>query len=377
MLKYLFACLVSLAFSAAPSSASATHKSWLLKSPGTGCVFNSPNSSEEHAAASWNYSTSSRFITCPVAIAGRWGNSDVTPNVVGYNDPGWARAMSANIYVLNGKPGTGLSCTLRARLGTGSQQDFLFFSRTVTTTVGGESTLALAKSSSWGPGTLETNEALPVRSMDFECNIPGVGSSGPSGVFAHKVRLCQHKVNCDDEEGANNHELNVRSKQGPGVTSWGENFVQTHGIECGSTSDLVERSETGITNTDTTPRWITCPISPPADDSAEHNDRNITALKVFYAGTAAPNCQQNQTCPDCVLVWRDRASGNAVFTSNQFPWKNDQYTPGYLRLPGPTEAAQINLAQEDSIVVRCLVPAGQTLKGITAKLSVTAVSQAD
>jgi hypothetical protein len=338
-----------------PRSAHAVHKSWIIRNNGAQCAFDTPNASLDnyYGYALYNSATYSRTVGCPLALSARWGST--TPAI---SIPRWAGAHAANIYVKNGKPGTAVSCTTRALLASG----VIRYSRTASTTAGGDQILTTAYGSfnsagqdeggQWG-GTLETYETDTVRSMYFECSLPG----NQSAVWGYKVRICQDfspgRTDCGTPDNGEGYTF-------PG--QGGSDIIQTSGIECYSESNEVSRGYSGIVNSNAGYASVYCPLTLPADDTKEA----VTTL--YYVNVEYKPAVANQY-PICQVVWRDRhgqGAGTAVqhwsdtFDHSDF---NNYVSIGNLLVRLPVGAA-----------VYCDLPPGMTLQGITSKVGVSPVS---
>lgn len=335
-----------------PNRAHAVHKAWLLKNSGLQCAFSTPNPDLDnyYGAALANGSSNSRSVICPIALAGRWGSSNpvVAP-------PLWGGAYAANIYLLNNKPGTAVSCTVRARLGSGS----IRYSRTVSTTAGGAIHLTPGFSGDWG-GTLETYETDTLRSMDFDCSLPGNYST----VYGYRVRICQNLsdgVDCGDPSTPNGEAFSIPYYAG---LEW----VQTSGSECMVWSNNNwERGHFGGKNVSTNSGdWVSvyCPITPPAEDTNE-STRSIDTVAVYYK----PG--QGGTIPVCQATWTDRWASVDPYTPQEY------WSTSFAQASFPTRlerTADIQVRLDVGMAVYCDVPPGATIQGVTTRLGVAPVS---
>ncbi|HEY8946360.1 MAG TPA: hypothetical protein VIM73_19045 [Polyangiaceae bacterium] len=342
------AILFAFAALAAPWDARAIHKNWLMKNSGSECGFNTPNNVYDnyYAYTLYNGASYSRGVSCPIALSGRWGAGASSPI------KRWAGAWAANIYVVNNQPGTSFSCSVRASLASGA----LHYSRSVSTTLGGDRRLTPGYSGDWG-GTLEGVETNDVSYMDFNCTVPGNGS----GVYGYRVRICQHTSSsysdCWDTSANNsNGELSVKP------TAQGRNWVQTSGIECKTTDNgALQRGHEGIKNTGTDYISASCPIVPPADDTFESN-RNVSAIAVYY------KTAQSGVFPICQLHWHDRFDNltyGQSFVSGAFTYQSS---------PDRVVLNTTNVRLDVGMAVNCDLPPGMTLQGITTDLTVSDVS---
>jgi hypothetical protein len=337
--------LFAFAVVCAPRNAEAVHKNWVLENAGSECTFTSPNPSfdnySEHSL--YNGSTSSRNVSCPVALSARWGAANAPI-------PRWAAAWAANVYVKNQQPGTAFSCTARARLAS----NVIRFSRSVSTSAGGDVRLTPAFSDDWGGG-LEAAETDIVRSMDFSCNVP----PNYSGIYGYRVRICQNTGNatCWNQVAADTAgESTITTTEQVG-TDW----VQTSGIQCMAPgNNQVTRGFGGLTNNSSGFATVLCPIVPPADDTNE-SMHDVVEMMVHFSPA------QINVFPTCQLFWRDRQGSlgiekvSAAFTNKDL-W-------GRVGLHGPLDV-RLDLA----LAVSCDLPAGMTLQGITARIEVADVS---
>lgn len=338
--------------------ASATHKSWQLKNSGSQCFFTSYSTSAPPAGAMniANETSSARYAVCPVTLAGRWGSSANAVTSV----PLWAVTMSAKAMVVNNNTnGSVFDCYVRARLSTES----IYYSSSATTTTVGAKFLTVAANNQWG-GTLEAAQSNALRSMDFDCRIPGVPVNGsPSYIDAYQVKICQNSAICNDDRSS--HE----GYPSGGVSFDNQyNFVQTSGFEC-TVGDYHEannfhRGPTGITNDATYGSGVFCPITQPSDDSFYH-DRQIEQATVHYA---SPN--GNTPIPSCSI---QALSYSGSFFPLQFTGSGEFTSDGSNTVVQPGFTA-VHVGKDVSLGVWCNVQAGQTIKGVTARLSETTIS---
>jgi hypothetical protein len=244
------------------SPAHATHKNWQLKNTGSQCFFTSYSTSEPPSGALeiHNTTSSARYAVCPVTLAGRWGSSANSS----FSVPRWAATLSAKASIVNNNTnGSVFDCYVRTRLSTES----IYFSSGASTTTTGSKFLIVASNNQWG-GTLEAAQGNDVRSMDFDCRIPGVPTNGSSSyIDAYQVKICQLSATCDDGS-APSHE------GGPadGIDFDNQyNYVQTSGIECMvddyHEANNVQRGYAGITNTAAYGIGVFCPLTQPSGDS--------------------------------------------------------------------------------------------------------------
>jgi hypothetical protein len=332
----------------APRSAHAVHKSWIIRNDGAQCAFDSPNTSLDnyYGYALYNSATYSRTVGCPLALSGRWGST--TPAV---SIPRWAGAHAANIYVNNNKPGTAVSCTTRALLASGVTR----YSKTASTTAGGDQILTTASGGQWG-GTLETYDTDTVRSMYFECSLPG----NQSAVWGYRVRICQHTVvgtaDCGTADNGENYT----------TSDDGADYIQTSGIECYSESNEVSRGYTGLVNSNAGYASVYCPLTLPADDTNE-------AFSTMYYVTVDYKPAVNNQYPICQLNWRDRSSYNAGSGDG----RGDEYWSSaffHTDFTNYVSRSNIDMRLPVGAAVYCDLPPGMTLQGVTANVGVAPVS---
>ena len=360
--KALFVLAAVLSLVALASPASATHKNWQLKNTGSQCHFTSYTTSEPPAAdmSLNNYTSQPRFAVCPVTLAGRWGSSANPVNAV----PRWAAAMSAKVIIAhNNTAGLNFDCTLRARLAT----EALYYSATAFTNTTGSQALNVATNSQWG-GTLEAQQLHTVRSMDFYCFIPPQEANGSASyIDAYQVKICQVGQSCNDN--------NAPTHEGPAqeIVSTGHyNHVQTSGFEC-TVGDYHEannfqRGYVGIKNAASYSIGVFCPITQPSDDSGFH-DRLIFDAKVHYSSPTA-----NTPIPTCQL--RARSWGGNLFPLQGYD--SSLFTAGSGADAGtvvqPQQQNGLAVHKDLSMGIWCGVQPGQTIKGVTARLSQTEIN---
>jgi len=329
----------------APRTAHAVHKSWVIRNDGSHCAFSTPDPALDNY---WQYSllngaSYTRTVGCPFALSARWGSTSPSVSL-----PLWAGAWAANIYVDNGTPGTALTCTTRALLASGITR----YSRSVSTTSGGEQRLTTALAGDWG-GNLETYETDTVRSMYFDCSLPAY-----STVYGHKVRICQRLGGANDcgLTGADGHgENTVR-------TNSGADYIQVSGIECTTfNNNEVSRTHSGFVNSSVGYSSVTCPLTLPADDTNE-------AIGTMYSVSVHYKPQVSNQYPNCWLNWRDR-HGRFDGTAED-KWSNE-FTSSVF---GYVYATNISTRLPVGAGIFCFVPPGMTIQGITAQVGVSEVS---
>jgi hypothetical protein len=350
--KVLLQLAVTISIWLGSQDALAVHKNWLLKNGGGQCAFAVPSGTDDDTADAflWNNSSLPRFASCPLALSARWGSSSPSVSV-----PRWAGAWAANVYVNNQQPGENFHCTARARLGSGSDLNALFYSRAVGTTLEGDQRLRIASAGDWG-NVLETNDSKTIRSLDFECRVPGNSSS----IYGYKVRICHVTSGTDCQDPGVDEESNHAH---PSATETGMDWVQTSGIECTAqgASPLIERGDFGI-RANGSGGGVFCPIVPAADDTWEVH-RTLQRVTVHYVG--GPGWLM------CQLLWRDRypfPSGNSGWTY----WSNNFANP----LVGEARLENFSVGWDISMAVWCDLPGGTTLQGVTTRMTVADVSAA-
>jgi hypothetical protein len=344
-------------------SALATHKNWTMQNAGGQCYFTSYSTSSPPAndLAIANYDSQSRFAICPVSLAGRWGSSSGPQFVV----PRWAAAMSAKALIENNNTtGSVFDCITRARLSTQS----IFFSQTAVANTPGQKALYMASSSNWGNTSFENNQSLHVRSMDLDCRITGTTSPNPPSVIkGYQVKICQLSTTCNDG-GSPDHEGTPG-----GVAPWvGDRaFVQTSGLECMPTiplagSDVMQRTLSGAKNAGSGYFNVFCPITQPANDSWWH-ERLIRQTRVYYKNDIGVS-----GAPLCGLVWYRHTQFSFVTLetdgSNTFTMDG----PGFVEQEFPQN--DLTLGKDVAVGVWCQIGPGQTIRGVTALMSLTTIS---
>ena len=352
----LFSLFAVVVVSLTAGTALATHKSWVLKNGAADCSFFDPGNAEHVQGSISNSLSVARTLICPVALSARWG-STASPIFAPMRG---VPAMSAIVYTY--KAADILFCNAAGVTDFGS----MYFSGSAVAPSGvGPMKLVVASSSNWG-GDLETNRMLVYKSLDFSCNIPAIHpQNGRTEVYGYKVKICQLQSDCSD--GRLDHDDGVDSRER--IT-----YVQNSGFECSPAESWdvphVTREFGGMRNTGTSRAGVICPITPPADDSYEHN-RQTTNTKVYYKGGAADsNCVANQTCPECYLEWVDRNGGlsqSSVFAVEPFQ--------GYVKQVSAGGGSDPNfMGTEVQSHMHCWLPTGVTLSGTTAVMSLTRIS---
>jgi hypothetical protein len=346
----------------------ASHKAWFLKHGGAECSFmvgmvhplfgGDGGEMFLNNHASWN-----RSAICPINAAGRWGSSGTTA----FNPARWAEAKRAYVHVYNNNPNESVTCQAVARLRVSFAPGGSLYYGTARSVSGvGAHTIELIQTvnsmRSWG-GALETNESARLRSLDFQCTVPGNqdGTFPSSYVRGYGAAFCQFGAgNCFDSGGDDFQE-------------W-ETYIQGNGANCTSGAAGVFRGADGLTSTQNSPfnpTAVICPIVPPSQDSKEHNAAFLKDLRLYFAGSGSAGCEQAQTCPQCVLQWEDR-DGGIYNESLMFTWNSN----GYLSMPSTANGTSnpLNMKADSSTAIRCYVPAQQRIRGFTARASQTRVS---
>jgi hypothetical protein len=345
-----FACFLSVVGAALPRAASAHHESWVLRNSGMECAFHAPGTpgQDNFFVSTANNAPFTRSVSCPVTLAARWGSSSPA-----YPVARWARAYSALVYV-NNIQGSSLSCSAQARLGSGTMR----FSRTVSTTTGGDQPLVVNSSSNWG-GDLETFKGDTIRSLNFHCQLPNSTS-----VLGYKVRMCIRNASCRDVSVPDGETWASE----PNTTA--TEPVQASAIDCKSTNPNVARSEFGIRNHGTDFASVLCPIVPSVDDTNEMINRRITSTSVYYRGVTPSTSDESLTCQ---LVWKTRSVGTP-FAMDEF-WSSSFIFNGLTERMDQSATARVGVGLTDvAMAVWCDLPPGFTLLGVTTRMGVPPVA---
>jgi hypothetical protein len=347
-------------WSGATGTAHATHKSWVLKNSGGQCFFTSYSGVDSDLPSNRmeisNWSTSARYAICPLPLSARWGSS---AGAAIFSPPRWARAMTGKAVIVNNNTaGSVFDCVARARLADES----IYYSRLATTTTTGPQALRVAIDSDWA-GILEAAEGSALKSLDFECRVPANNAGNPSYINGYHVKICQFTQQCNatgDDEGPPLEGLDFDGDYA---------YVQTNGFECMATdryeADMVTREYQGIKNTASYRHLVFCPITPPADDSWWHQ-RKVEKARVYYKnsnGASSP-------APECFLEWRQHS---ASLYSLVDAWSNNfvlQQGTDYVEQPTST----ISIGVDVALGVGCFIEPNQTIKGVTARLSLTRIT---
>lgn len=351
--------------------ASATHKNWLLKDGGAECAFWSPGTRDYSNGILKNLDGYDKSAVCPIALSGRW-----TPTVNGtvFDTPRWANALGAVVYVSKATSSSSVSCYSVGKF----TDDAVYYGMSVTNSgAAGVQGLELAVQrpwagggSTWGDGTdLEAHEQQTLRSLSFVCVLPGDGS----GVIGHRAKICQLTADCwEDGMGAGEGSVSTPPPTNPVPSSTSWNFVQTSGVECvpeGPTGvSGWQRTASGMLNNNAGASRVFCPLTPPADDSAESNRATTQPVVYFSGGSSSYNCVTNGTCPQCKLRWWRRNSVTAQ-ESSVFTAVSSGGTLGSYILGGGT-----NLGKEIAVGISCNVPRGVTISGVQAGMSTSGIS---
>jgi hypothetical protein len=339
----------------------ASHKAWVLKNGGADCTFFDPTNSETIYGPLTNNLTAARTAICPVALSGRWGSTDSSL----FPPSRWAAAKQAFIYAY--KAADFFYCYAVGQTLGGAY----YFGDTAIAPTGtvGNVKLAVNTYNNWG-GALESNNTMAIRSLDYVCAIPGNNATyGPTSIYGYNAKICQFSETCHD--GSPSEDI-ISNREGT-------NYVQSSGFECspqdGWDVPLVERSFDGIKNiSGSTVARVVCPLPQPADDSYEHG-RQVDDTRVYYkGGSTSSTCVANGTCPECYLEWYDQTF--AFGQSPLFTTPSSTLGSGFVVQPSGLGSSgdPNNMYGEVQTFLRCSVPAGVTLNGITSRMSVTMVS---
>jgi len=342
-------------------SASAHHEAWVLRDSGTQCAFEAPSSNtdeDNYYLGLFNGASYERWMSCPVSLAARWASSAPV-----YSAGLWARASAAVVYVANNQSGQQLACQAEVKLASGA----LRFSRTVSTTAGGDQRLTPNSDRNWG-GDLEAYKGDTVRGMVFSCLVP----PNYSGVYGYKVRMCIRNAECQSGDGAAGETWSAGADGG--------DSVQTSGIACLSASANLVRDEGGLRNVGAGYASVFCPIVPPADDTKEASRRLLSDTTVYYRGAAGD--PWTEPPPTCQLVWRNRTIAG-TFLSNEYA--SGVFERGTALPPSETAKlasvvvgapadGEVNPRADLALMVLCDLPPGYTIKGVTSLVKVTPVA---
>ena len=339
-------------------TASATHKAWFIKNGPAECAFQNPQSTDAltNGGPITNTTSSSRVVSCPFALAGRYGSTTDGGDV--FQPQRWADAMAALAYVQNGTNGTAVSCFATLQDSAGS----LYFSDTRTASSGtGAKKIYLAepvnnKGTWYGSASnqIEAHQASTARGIAFSCTLPAGAS-----VLGHRIKICENAGDCNPASGSDTE--NDYDAFGQPAD---KQVVQTSGIECGTTvaGAVATRTPVGISAVSGS-KSIFCPIAPPADNCKEHK-REVKKTRVYYTnGSTSTSCLALGTCPSCRLRWWDRngvSHDGSIFNSLD-------PTEGYMYQGNGTQ----NIDLELQVGVACEVPFGVTLVGVTSYMSTT------
>jgi hypothetical protein len=181
-----------LAVLALSASASASHKSWFLRNPGTSCqsstsMVNNPLTYSQGAI--YNYGSATSYVTCPMTLAGRFAGTN--PIGVNFVMAEWASAIWGKVYVEDNSSTANVSCTAWVRSSSGGT----YLSASKTSSGTGAQTLSLnaysagAGQYTWS-GSLGTG-VFTIRSLGYSCTLPGY-----SLVSGYDAKICQNYTNC-------------------------------------------------------------------------------------------------------------------------------------------------------------------------------------
>jgi hypothetical protein len=331
------------------SPAWASHKAWLLYHGGGDCIFQTPRfhpflGGDGGDIVLRNKHDFNRAAVCPVAAAGRWGSS----GTVNFGVARWAGAKRAYVRVYNGHPTEPLTCQAVARLRVSiAPGGSLYYGTARSVTGQGNHTIELVYGktadppwTNWG-GSLETNDSARLRSLDFHCTVPAkVAGAFYSYIRGYGVMTCQEFEECFDISPINQETA-------------GEVSIQGNGASCSSSEGNVSRTAGGLTPTVNQQTTVSCPIVPASQDSYEYGPGYFKVLKLHYTGTGSIGCENNGTCPSCVLRW-EGASGGVWEQSSKFVWA----APGSVELGYSGSVPNWSTAG-----IQCLVPLGQSIRG--------------
>jgi hypothetical protein len=342
------------------SPAWASHKAWVLYHGGGDCAFQSPRIHPVYAGDGGdivlrNKHNFNRTAVCPIAAAGRWGSSG-TEN---FGVQRWAEAKRAYVRVYNGHLTEPLTCQAVARLRVSiAPGGSLYYGTARSVTGQGNHTIELVRPAppddfwtQWG-GDLETNEGARLRSLDFQCTLP---AQAPGSLYSYirgyGVAVCQKLEDCGE---GNPTRVELMD---------GEVSIQGNGASCSSSSRDAVRGAEGLLPSLNQSATVSCPILPASQDSHEHSG-SFKHLQLHYTGTGSAGCENNGTCPRCVLRW-ERDDGVSRGESSVLVWQPG----GYVELL--TSGVIPNWSTAG---LQCLVPKGQRIRGYTAWATQTRVS---
>jgi hypothetical protein len=227
-MKTLSVLAVALLVLLRAGAASATHKAWFIKNGPAECAFQNPQSTDAltNGGPITNATSSSRVVSCPFALAGRWDNT--TDSGVVSQPQRWADAMAALVYVQNGTAGAQVSCYATLQDSVGS----LYFSDTRTASSGtGAKKIYLAEPvnnlGKWygsASNQIEAHQASIARGIAFVCTLPAGAS-----LFGHRIKICENQPNCNPAISDTESDYDAFGQ------SADKQVVQTSGIECGTT----------------------------------------------------------------------------------------------------------------------------------------------
>jgi hypothetical protein len=339
---------------AATRTASAHHEAWVMRDSGAQCSFTTPegNWRDDYYDGLYNWAPYRRWMSCPVSLSARWASSPPRAYPPGV----WAAASTAAVYVYNAVAGVPFYCAAQAQMASGA----VLFSRTVWDTQQGDRRLMPNDNRNWGD-TLEAAKFEKLNSLELVCLVPPNGS----GVYATKVRMCIRTGDCVPGDN---------SGEGTGQPR-GTGTVQVSGIACmASNDDNLVRSEFGATNVGAGYVDAVCPIAPPAYDTFDISARNVSRIGVKY--TPPPG---SSDVPTCQLHARMRDPGNWPS-----PAIDKVVSPAFTRHPDRDEVILSNFSvgtaanqtsrADIGLAVRCSLPPGYTLQGITADMQIADVS---
>jgi len=323
----------------------ATHKSWNLVDPGANCRSASAGvSASKFVFADGsikNTGTTSGAVTCPVTLAGRYGNQG-SPQA--YSMARWPTAREATVYGFDGSGSDDIRCNMIVMSNTGSVYSSSTRTQTPANANGSAVRVNMVVSGSWGLD-IGTGTTLSIRTMGYNCNVPP-----GSHIYAYEEKICQYP-------NPNNGGVCSGGDTVPTGQVFTMSVVQDNGWACladaSNPSASMWRNNSGLQNTGSNPMNIYCPINRTSSDSrSQQGTGSISRIQVYAKGDVPTNCK---------LTCRSQTTGgvtsSATFVLSTGQWFDPLGTPPQLLVGSMTPACA------GALGVSCSLPSLSTMLG--------------
>ena len=178
----LVATTAALLLSAYAGTASATHKSWVLRELGSSCFISSPQPHAKGNGSFTMYKDTGWDMVCPVTLSGMFAST----GQLSFQIPQWAAALDGVVYVYNASAQSTVRCSATVI----AWNDSIYWSGEVASVGQGYKSVTVnSNASDWG-GSLGSG-SVSIESLQYKCIVPK-----NSTVLGHSTRICQRDANC-------------------------------------------------------------------------------------------------------------------------------------------------------------------------------------